>query len=178
MNGEHDMDAVSAKKRPRRAMRVATIFTGVAACTIGVTQVANAQDMRPAVPAGTIQGNIKSVASCGSRGIDGTWLHVSTVSNFSVLAEPVTRWMSDCFGNSGWYQGPRGTGMVAQCGGNNYGNLSGATASGKWWSVAFGPGTTYRTLNKAHLSNVFISKWHGTDKCPEAPNFDKEIAGL
>lgn len=158
-------------------MRVATIFTGVAACTVGVAQVANAEDIRPAVPAGTIQGNIKSAASCGSKGTDRTWLHVSTVSNFSELAVPVTRWMSDCFGNSGWYNSPRGTGIVAECGGNNYGAVSGLTASKKFWSTTFGPGTTYRTLNKAHLSNVFISRWTGTDKCPEAPNFDKEIAG-
>jgi hypothetical protein len=164
-------------------MRVATIFTGVAACTAGLTHAANAQDIRPAipgvpaVPAGTISGNIKSVASCGSRGIDRTWLHVSTVSNFSVLAVPETRWMSDCFGNAGQYKWPRGTGIVAECGGNNYGFLSGATASENWWWTSFGPGTTYRTLNKAHLSYVFISRWAGTDTCKEAPNFDKEIAG-
>jgi hypothetical protein len=36
------MDAASSKLRPRKSMRVATIFTGVAAVTVGVTQVANA----------------------------------------------------------------------------------------------------------------------------------------
>jgi hypothetical protein len=75
------MDASSTKKKPRRTLRVATIFTGVAACTAGVTQAANA---------GTVSGNIKYVASCGSKGIDRTWLHVSAKSNFSELGVPVT----------------------------------------------------------------------------------------
>jgi hypothetical protein len=37
------MGAASSKSRPRKSMRVATIFTGVAAATVGMTQVANAQ---------------------------------------------------------------------------------------------------------------------------------------
>jgi hypothetical protein len=158
-------------------MRVATIFTGVAACTVGVTQVANAQDIRVAVPAGTIQGNIRSISSCARENTAATWVHVSTVVNW--VAEPgnlpVTSWVSDCFGNEGWYNDPRGVGAIAECGGNNYGNLSGTTAAGKLWSVSYGPGTTYRTLNEAHLSNVFISTWRGTDKCPRIPNYDRKI---
>ena len=31
------MDAVNSKSMPRKSMRVATIFTGVAACTVNAT---------------------------------------------------------------------------------------------------------------------------------------------
>jgi hypothetical protein len=148
-------------------MRVATVFTGVVTCTAaGVTQAAHA---------GTITGNIKSVSSCGYYGIDPTWLHVSTVSTYTDLGVTTTAWMSDCFGNHGQYKWPRGIGIVAECGGNNYGQLSGATASEKWWWTSFGPGTTYRVLQKAHLSDVLISRWAGTDKCPVIPNFGQYI---
>src|ERR1700722_8864863 len=172
------MDAASTKKRPRRTMRVATIFTGVAALTTGVTQVANAQDMRTAVPAGAVSGNIKSVSNCGSKGIDATWLHVSTVSNYSVLGVPTTEYISDCLGNKGEFKSPRGTGIIAECGGNNYGFMSGLSANYiVGWGDTYGPGTTYRAIHGAHLSTVFISRWAGTDKCKKAPNQGKFVTG-
>jgi hypothetical protein len=42
------MDAAGSKSRTRKLMRVATTFTGVAACTAGMVQVANAQDFTQA----------------------------------------------------------------------------------------------------------------------------------
>ena len=59
------MKAVSTK--PRRSMRVATVFTGIAACTAGVTQVANAQDARPM---GRASGSIREYTECGIHGVD------------------------------------------------------------------------------------------------------------
>lgn len=73
------MDAAGGKSSTRKSMRVATIFTGVAACTAGMVQVANAQDVaqaavkhvgRAARPAGRIAGSIRSAVACGYEGTD------------------------------------------------------------------------------------------------------------
>ena len=88
------MNEASSKSRSRRSMRVATIFTGVTACTFGAaTQVANAQDAAHtavthpatragfAIPAGgRSYGSIRMAYGCGAAGIDHQWLHVSTTS--------------------------------------------------------------------------------------------------
>jgi hypothetical protein len=155
------MDAVSSKSK--RTMRVATVFTGIAACTAGMAaygttaQAATHTTVKPTVkpavrPAvrtpGRVSGSIREVTSCGSN----TWLHVMSEDNFG----------SFCFGFRGTSIPTNETGMYAQCGGNNYGWLSSLRGSR---FVTFGKGTTYRTLNWPHLSYVHISGWTGTDKC-------------
>lgn len=178
------MNAGSSK--PRKTMRVATIFTGVAAATAGMTQVANAQEVahhdvrpsskhvgrtfRPAAAALT-NGSIRDASVCGARGVDHTWLHVST--NFllgqSRGGSPnYTYVTSVCFGFKGTYSSPPGIGINAECGGNNHGWLAGSK-NGHTASVLFGAGTTYRNLSWSHLWALHISGWTGNDTCPEAP---------
>jgi hypothetical protein len=173
------MDAASSKSRPRNSMRVATIFTGVAACTAGMTQVANAQEAaHPAarntsrhigrdIADGRSYGSIRLSYACGAQGIDKPWLHVSTTSynSYGYI------YTSICFGYKGLWNSPPYTGIRAECGGNNHGLLVGVTAAGRKWSAGFGPGTTYRTLNEAHLDGVFINSWTGHDTCPIAPDY-------
>jgi hypothetical protein len=152
------MDAVSSK--PKRAMRVATMFTGIAACTVGLTYGGTAAEAatHTAVhtpkgtdlqgqPAGRSTGSIREVRSCGSN----TWLHVLSQNS-----------ASHCYGFKGTYVTSSEVGVYAQCGGNNKGWLS--WANGDKFTT-FGHGTTYRILNWAHLSKVHISGWSGNDTC-------------
>jgi hypothetical protein len=159
------MDAVNSKSMPRKSMRVATIFTGVAACTVGVTQVANAQDAakntskhigRTIRPAGRVNGSIRYVTDCGLKGIDGTWLHLE----MSRLNSP-----SFCYGFRGEYASPPGIGVFQECGGNNHGWLAGHYQDGSHWSLHYGPGTAYHYLDAYSLSNVIINSWTGHDAC-------------
>jgi hypothetical protein len=161
-------------------MRVATIFTGVTACTFGAaTQVANAQDAAHtaaahtaaraglAMPAGGASyGSIRMNSACANRGIDAHWLHVSA---YDGLGAPYPQYQSNCYGYFGLYNSPPGVGIVAQCGGNNHGLLVGTTAAGHKWSAGFGPGTTWRKLNEAHLNGIFINSWTGNDACGKGP---------
>jgi len=165
-------------------MRVATIFTGVAACTVGAaTQVANAQDAAHtaarhtsrragrAIADGRSYGSIRYTSNCGEYGTDKTWLHVSTTDYYTTYYWQV---VSLCFGYFGLWNSPPDVGIRAECGGNNHGLLVGLTAAGRKWSATYGPGTTYRTLDKAHLSGVFINSWTGADKCPIGPSWGLE----
>ena len=171
------MGAGTSKLRPGKSMRVATIFTGVAAATVGVTQVANAQDAaHPAArqtskhigrairPAGRYDGSIRVASGCGERGIDKTWLHVST--GYSITGNTQNSW---CFGGKGAYISPPGLGINVECGGNNHGYLMGLYSNGNSWNVTFGPGTTYRVLDKGELQDVTIYSWTGKDTCPPVP---------
>lgn len=77
--GSGEMDAKSRSSRAGKAMRVATLFTGVAASTVGITQAANAQnaahaDVNPplkhvghAIRPDTATGSIKVANSCATR---------------------------------------------------------------------------------------------------------------
>jgi hypothetical protein len=149
------MDAVSSK--PKRSMRVATMFTGIAVCTVGMAyggaaQAATVEHTPNGIgfsnkPASRQSGNIEETVACGSN----TWLHVVSENNQQ----------SFCFGFRGTSVPENEVGMYAQCGGNNYGWLS-------WYpdhKTPFYRGTTYRVLKWAHLDKVHISGWGGTEKC-------------
>lgn len=158
-------------------MRVATIFTGVAAAAVGMTQAANAQDAAPAAyqptprhlvrqmrPAESKFGSIRSSAFCaiadvGHPAHDFTWLHLYWWDASLATSNSV------CYGFAGWIVSPPGRGVTYECGGNNHGELRGFS-KGKSWHFDFGPGTTYAHLNKASLDVVSIWSWTGTDKCP------------
>jgi hypothetical protein len=176
--GAREMDALSGKSKSRRSMRVATIFTGVAAVTVGVTQAANAQDVahpaakptaehagRAVRPDGKIDGSIQYFGSCAASHVHPNWLHISTGGNRLIGANFIG---STCFGFAGIYASPPGAGIYGECGGNNYGYIDGRN-KGKTVSITFGPGTTYREFSWSHYSEVLITKWKGTDGCPEAP---------
>lgn len=161
--------------KSRKSIRVATVFTGIAACTAGMAQVANAQDAATAEPAN--QGSIRHASACGYHGTDPTWLHVST--NFLLGASRggspnYTYITSVCFGYKGAYSSPPGIGINAECGGNNKGWLGGKNG-GTSVFAQFGAGTKYRDLYWSHLLAVDISGWGGTDKCPEAPYYGEGL---
>jgi hypothetical protein len=165
------MSPANRTSRRRKSMRVATIFTGVAAVTVGMTQVANAQEITHparAIAQGTpISGNIKSTWNCAYFNEDHTWLHVST------LADSYGPYMSACFGGKGIMHSPQGSGLFAECGGNNKGYIDGNSDGGKIESTAFGPGTTYRNVYMAHYDDVVITGWTGTDTCPKTPMWNQ-----
>jgi hypothetical protein len=159
-------------------MRVATIFTGVAAATAGMSQAANAEDTaHPAPrhtpdttghafrPAGRLSGSIRYNENCANQSIDKNWLHVSTNTGSSILP-----YASYCFGFKGTYLSPPGIGVNYECGGNNHGYLIGVNG-GRSKSFHFGPGTGYATLKWSHLDELWINSWTGTDACGKPPNW-------
>jgi hypothetical protein len=151
-----------------RKLRVSAIFMGAVALTVTglAAQSANAQEVVNAKPAKAMTvrnigqavrpvsvGTSLSIreASC-TTGRDH-WLHVVSIYQSEIL----------CYG----YRGVESSlnneiGMYDQCGGNNYGYLVGISDS---YAISFGPGTTYRVLNKPHLSQVVIYGWAGNDTC-------------
>lgn len=175
------MGAVSSKSKSGKSKRVATVFTGVAAATVGMTQVANAQDvahaahkaasrhiarqMIPATATAIRYDSIRSASVCaysdiGRPAIHPTWVHLWWWS------APVDTSYSECYGYKGFIISPPGFGVTGECGGNNYGSLWGFSDNGKReWHFNFHPGTTYAHLNKGSLYGVAINSWAGTDKC-------------
>jgi hypothetical protein len=169
------MGAVSSKSKPRKSMRVATIFTGVAACTVGVTQVANAQDVTHAAHKASAKhigrqlrpevsrfGSIRSNSGCVYKDADPTWVHA-----YWWDASQDTS-LSMCYGFKGDIVSPPGVGITYECGGNNHGSMLGYSDNGnKQWLYDYGPATTYTHLNKGSLYQIGIWSWTGTDKCPQ-----------
>jgi hypothetical protein len=171
-----------ASTKPRRTMRVATIFTGVAACTVGMAGVANAQQIhrasargiraantRAVHPDARLSGSIRFAASCGYRGVTPHYLHFST-NRVVPGGDGYASVTSDCFGYRGLLSSPPNTGIDAECGGNNHGYLDGYN-SGLSISYHFGPGTGYHGLYWSHLYVVQITSWTGEDTCGVAPDF-------
>jgi hypothetical protein len=156
------MNAATRTTTSRKAMRVATVFTGAAAAAVAFAPGALAApghvptQGHTARPSGKTQvpdvhsGSIRS-AGCTTN----TWLHIQYSSTFRTLCK--------AFGFKGrMTPASSPLGMEAQCGGNNYGTLY---YSGNK-TIGFGPGTTYRTFNpKRYVSEVAIYRWAGTDKC-------------
>jgi hypothetical protein len=172
------MGAVSSKSRPSKSMRVATIFTGVAAATVGMTQVANAQDVTHAAhkptskrighqlrPASQVlTGRMQSDEFCHftTGNSHPNWLHVFWYNSQFMKQD------SECYGFSGFAFSPPTVGITYMCGGNNYGSLFGHSDDRKKsWVFNYGPGTTYAYLDKSSLYQVHISRWAGNDKCPD-----------
>lgn len=159
---------LNSGKPATKTMRVATLFTGIAACTVGGVQAAHAQTTHPAVRS---SGSIRTVNSCSGNGTYNTWLHVLTWVYKSPYAwDAVT---VDCYGYKGTSRGPRGTGIGAECGGENKGWLLGHSSPsdppfGNGYvdkSYHFGPGTGYRSFYWPHLDYVEVSGWTGKDQC-------------
>jgi hypothetical protein len=167
------MDAAGSTSKRKKSMRVATIFTGVAACTAGMTQVANAQDVTHAAykptskhiggqvrPAATRFGSIRSTSGCVNKGVDSHWVHAYWWD------ASLDTSLSMCYGYQGDVVSPPGRGITYECGGNNHGSLLGYSDNGtKEWYIDYGPGTTYAHLNKASLYQIGVWSWAGTDKC-------------
>jgi hypothetical protein len=168
--------------RAGRSMRVATLFTGVAAMTVGLAQAANAQEgakpsARPALkhgagpdaipPGGGKQsGSIQYYRNCGEGlGTHSHWQHTAVA--FSKTSYGFYIPGSDCFGFKGTLVSPSGTGAISECGGNNHGYLYGEDG-GRGVNFHFGPGKTYAYLGWSHFTAVVINSWTGNDGCPAA----------
>jgi len=133
------------KPSTRRAMRVATVFTGAAAAATGFGPAAMAAPVHQAQPAnGRISGSIRS-ASCTH---EPHWLQFE--SRYDVCF---------AFGFRGEWS-YNGNYVSSQCGGTNYGFLK--FTSGK--TISYGPGTYFRRIGK-DLRVLTIDGWTGSDEC-------------
>jgi hypothetical protein len=149
MRKDHAMKI--SKLASRRTMRVATMFTGVAA---------SAAAFAPFAPAA--HASIQENVGCANV---PNWFHTYD-SN-----DPGKN--SVCFGYRG--NSPETIeDWQGFCGGTNYGSFSaGYTSTPK--RGTFGPGTTIYWFTKAkiwdyqsvYMNRLMISRWSGTDTCPQ-----------
>jgi hypothetical protein len=168
----------STRKSTRKAMRVATVFTGAAAVgafapaavaavghEAGTGHQARAVDKAPALPrvhgtthgirpdfSGRESGSIRLSRFCSQV---PHWVHMQSYSLKN----------SYCYGFKGLWEWDPAAKMYGECGGNNFGYLypDGGNA------FSFHQGTTYRRwTNGIKLFDIRISGWSGNDKCPQA----------
>jgi hypothetical protein len=143
----------------RKAMRVATVFTGAAGLAVAFAPTALAApghaptQGHSARAIGKTQSSSELTATIRSAGCTtNTWLHLQYQSTIRDLCK--------AFGYRGTMVPDSSVYMSAQCGGNNYGYIL-----FRHTSLPYGPGTTYRNVTPGHVSAVTISGWTGTDKC-------------
>lgn len=147
-----------------RKMKVATIFTGAAACA----GLAGGPAMAGTVHAGAAQPGQQPRVSprAGIEQADcfgdnqSHWLHIG----WSTSTESVVT----CFGNKGTFDFDPDYYISLQCGGNNKGYISGTGVDGHR-KVTYGHGTTWRNIGELSVSKVHISSWSGDDTCPTFP---------
>jgi hypothetical protein len=140
-------------------MRVATAFTGAAACAAAFTPAAmagtghQAQPGRNGIRPNSYReyGKIRKTEYCSQ---EHQWLHL----NFSGTSGTF------CWGFAGrWYFSPTAWKTDEECGGTNRGSLFIAGQS----PVSFGPGKGYRHFAKSlEVQSLSIRSWTGTDSCP------------
>lgn len=173
------MNSRIKKATKRQGRRVATVFTGAAACATAFAPAAMAATGHVAQAANPMNENKKIYGSIRSGGCANVpnWVHLQTeYSGNNVYARKMR-----CFGYDGLYQvsdgGTNGPMLTyEECGGNNFGVLIGtSTGLGILGNQTFGPGTYYRIESNIgpdggkFVDSVYIYKWSGTDKCPESP---------
>jgi hypothetical protein len=131
----------------RKSFRVATVFTGVAACA---TALGPAAEAAPAAPAGRITGSIVGKNCTSSL---GNWVHLY----YSQKEKHPT---PACFGNNGWYSLNPAKRFYYICAGNNSGEI---IESGGRYIESFGPkvaggaGEGF-SLFSAKVSSIRITK--------------------
>jgi hypothetical protein len=158
----------------KRTMRVATTFTGAAACAVAFNPAAMAATGPPAAQADhqqqlrrfaiagntRLSGSIRESAGCDGANVSH-WLHVSEGPGFGAV----------CFGYRGLLLTSPYPDMKAFCGGNNSGYIWG-TDNVHSYTVYyhFGHGTYYYKPPKSekyfYVSEIGIAGWKGSDKCP------------
>jgi hypothetical protein len=154
------MSTATRRAASRKAMRVATVFTGAAATAVAFAPAALAAPGHAPTQgrAALVNGKTRAVRpdttieskGCGTS--DVHWLHIEYGSLFRSK-------LCKAFGFAGVKHDNQS--MYAQCGGNNYGNIY--TKQG---DVTFGPGNTYRSFKpRKSVSSVSIYTWSGNDKC-------------
>jgi len=151
-----------------KTMRVATTFTGVAACAalFATPAMAGAAQPNAARPGhqprldGKALGLRPLNTQLGHCFYSPTWVHF-------------VRYNGDvCFGFVGTWSVPPGSGLSTSsiCGGNNYGWYAGwsKTGHGAFHTANFRQGTTFAHLpwpGTASITVVHISGWKGSDSC-------------
>jgi hypothetical protein len=170
------MDLGISKRASRKAMRVATVFTGVTACAATFTPAANAQpagNLAPLRP--TVGLNIRSGDTCSDT---PHWFHL-----YSVVGKAF------CIGGTGSKTGP-GSGFGEEdgwarafCGGNNVGYFSGSLLNFNTGSKRFVTNQRFHQSSTPYvwpksysflLEFIKISAWTGNEVCPTkipAPGF-------
>jgi hypothetical protein len=159
------MNTAIKKAAVGKTLRVATVFTGAAACAAAFTPAAMAATGHPARPQnGAAYDSMKVTSNCA--GVPN-WLHLTFW--WSSKPGPSFYLRTMCWGFAGIDAAipPQrgGTNRLSyECGGNNYGYLNPATDFQN-----FGPGTGYRHENNFVVNSVEITGWSGTDRCPVGP---------
>jgi len=149
----------------KRTMRVATTFTGAAACAVAFNPAAMAGTARPVQPGH--QQDLRRVAIPDNRRLSGSirsgacaaeWLHIGVNGTGPV-----------CIGYKGLLDMSPYPNMHSFCGGTNSGYIWGNGTLG-WSYYHFEPGTYFWHLPKSipwfYVSEVGIAGWRGSDKCP------------
>jgi hypothetical protein len=143
----------STSKTPRRAMRVATTFTGVAACAFAMAPTAMAATgHQTEVKDNTIRPLNTANGNCEGAN-QSHWFHMGTTATVT------------CYGGRGSAH-PGGYVINSFCGGNNIGYFTGNRKR-----VNFGIGDFWAHIPSAPyaVSKVVISSWSGGTKCPTFP---------
>jgi hypothetical protein len=164
------------KSRINKTMRVATTFTGAAACAVGFGPAATAATHVPQqtrewhgqhLPRGMTP-QIKPDFEGGScKGGTSNWVH---------LAWGYPNTLDWCFGFRGSAVIDGSFSMI--CGGNNIGWYSGISPGGSPVTHAtFHQGTTYARLPGAplYISRMGITSFKGTDKCSPPPGISTAV---
>jgi hypothetical protein len=153
----------------KKTMRVATTFTGAAACAVAFNPAAMAATGQPAAQPGHEQ-HLRRMAIAGNTRLSGSirqgscakshWLHIKSKYNGG-----------ECFGFRGLLLLSPYPNMRAFCGGNNSGYIWGNDNLHSYQVYQhFGRGTTYYSLPKSvayfYASEVGIAGWSGTNTCP------------
>lgn len=142
-----------------RTMRVATTFTGAAACAVAFTPLAMAGTAHVAhQPA--LKGMRPDIYDEACKGGTSHWLHLANNKG--------SDW---CFGYSGTISADYLA--TSYCGGTNHGWIQGQydSAQEKGYFAYFGPGNTYAHMKGASqhkpviIESVHITSWSGNDKC-------------
>lgn len=145
-----------------KTVRVATTFTGAAACAFAFAPTALAgtpqQAAQPGHQGRQVRVNTHAIpyietGNCRGAG-QSHWFHMGSENNVT------------CFGFRGTdYFSPVPILITSFCGGNTHGFIVGDLGH----RYDFGPGTTYRNIGIFEVSVVHISSTTGTDKCPLLP---------
>jgi hypothetical protein len=174
------MNSSTKKATKRRGRRVATVFTGAAACATAFAPTAMAATdhaARLTAPANSPHLWWGKTRSGGCANVPN-WVHIQAMVSEDQTFQRTMR----CFGyagklevssNHGW-----GGHMMTyyECGGNNSGVLIASYGAPGTYSAnqSFGPGTGYRKewIGQATdpiayaVNSMYIIKWTGNDACP------------
>jgi hypothetical protein len=152
-----------------RTMRVATVFTGAAACAAAFTPATAAAGIghhAVARPGHQLRLDVAVAAADRIRSGPCSRLGSSADLRFKAFLGRI------CFGYAGiWTRHPGSGYSVSQiCGGNNFGSYGGYSKQGlgSFHSAEFRQGSTYVFLPWAgttDLTYVNIQGWHGSKEC-------------